>query len=286
MGIKTYKPYTPSRRFMTWYTFDEITTSKPEKKLTKFLGSTWGRNNQGRITTRFRWGGHKKLYRIIDFKWYDKEGIPAKVLSIEYDPYRTARISLVCYADGEKRYVLAWKWAKVWQSIMVGDKSTLDAGNRRRLKDIPEGFTVYGLEVTPNTKAKLLRSAWVYATISWKDEREKKVFIKMPSGEVRKFDEKCWATIWQVSNEERKNIVIGKAGRSRWLGRKPHVLGSSMNPVDHPHGGWEGHTSIGLRYPKSFTGKPVPAGKKTRRKKKWSDKFIVVGRKRKLYATK
>ena len=283
MWIKTYKPYTPSRRFMTWYTFEEITKTEPEKSLTKFLGSTWGRNNQGRITTRFRGGGHKRLYRIVDFRRYDKIGVPWKVASIEYDPYRTARIALINYADGEKRYVLAWKGIKVGDVIETWLNAPLEPGCTKQLKDIPEGFTIYALEVTPNTKGKLLRSAGVFGTITGKDENEGMVFVKMPSGEVRKFHNTCWATIGQVSNEEHKNIVIWKAGRKRWMGRKPHVLGLSMNPVDHPHGGWEAHTSIGLKYPKSFSGKPVPAGKKTRKKNKWSDKFIVQGRKRKLY---
>ncbi len=283
MWIKTYKPYTPSRRFMTWYTFDEITETKPEKSLTKFLWSTWWRNNKWRITVRFRWWWHKKLYRIVDFRRYDKIGVPGKVASIEYDPYRTARIALIKYADGEKRYVLAWKWIKVWDKIMTWVDAPLENWCTKQLKDIPEWFTIYALELTPNTKWKLLRSAGVFWTITGKDENEKMVFIKMPSGEVRKFHYGCWATIWQVSNEEHKNIVIGKAGRKRWLGIKPHVLGINMNPVDHPHGGWEAHTSIGMKYPKSFSGRPVPAGKKTRKKKKWSDKFIVQWRKRKLY---
>jgi len=280
MWIKTYKPYTPSRRFMTGYTFEEITKTEPEKSLVKFIKSKAGRNNQWRITVRFRWGGHKRLYRIVDFRWYDKLNIPATVKSIEYDPYRTARIALVSYADGEKRYVLAWKGAKVGDVVMTGDQAPLKDWNRKQLKDIPDSFMIYNLEVTPFTKWKLFRSAGSYGVVMGRDEQEGIVFVKMPSGEVRKFNEKCWATIWTVSNEEHKNIVIWKAGRSRWLGRRPHVLWKSMNPVDHPHGGWEGHTTIGLKYPKSFSGKPVPPGKKTRKKKKWSDKFIVQRRKK------
>ena len=283
MWIKTYKPYTPSRRFMTWYTFDEITKTEPEKSLTKFIGSTGGRNHHGRITTRSRWGGHKRLYRIVDFRRYDKIGVPGKVASIEYDPYRTARIALINYRDGEKRYVLAWKGAKVGDIIETWEKAPLENGCTKQLKDIPEGFTIYALEVTPNTKGKLLRSAGIFGTITGKDENAGLVFVKMPSGEVRKFHDACWATMWQVGNEERKNIVIGKAGRSRWKGRRPHVLGINMNPVDHPHGWWEAHSPIGMKTPKNFVGKPVPYGKKTRKKNKWSDKFIVQGRKRKLY---
>ncbi len=281
MGIKTYKPYTPSRRFMTGYTFDEITKTRPEKSLTVFVLSSGGRNNQWRITARFRGWRHKRLYRIVDFRGYDKIGVPGKVVSIEYDPFRSARIALVSYRDGEKRYVIAWKGAKVGDEIMNGPDAPLVPGNRKQLKDIPDGFNVFNLEVTPFTKAKLVRSAGNYATITWRDEAKGLVFVKMGSGEIRLFNEKVWATIWEVSNEEHKNIVIGKAWRSRWLGRKPHVLGKSMNPVDHPHGGGEGHTDIGLKYPKSFSGKPVPPGKKTRKKGKWSDKFIVQRRKSK-----
>lgn len=280
MWIRTYKPYTPSRRYMTWYTFEEITKKRPEKSLTKFIWSKWWRNNRWRITVRFRWGWHKKLYRILDFKWYDKLNIPAKVISIEYDPYRTARIALVCYADWEKRYVIAWKWANVWDSIMVWDQAGLWGGNRKILKDIPDGFNIHCLEVIPQTKWKLLRSAWAYWVMSGRDERLKIVFVKMTSWEVRKFNENCWATIGIVGNEEKKNITIWKAWRQRWLWKKPRVLGKSMNPVDHPHGWWEWHTPIGMKYPKSFTGKPVPAWKKTRKKHKWSDSFIVKSRKK------
>lgn len=278
MALKTYKPYTPSRRFMTWYDFSNLTKKRPEKSLTKFIKSSAGRNNQGRITTRFRWWGHKKLYRILDFKGYDKLNIPAKVVSIEYDPYRTARIVLLQYTDGEKRYSIAWKNVKVWDEIINGENGKLLPWNRKQLKDIPEGFNIFNLELTPFTKAKVIRSAGSFGVITGKDEQEKKVFIKMQSGEVRKFDEKCWATIWEIGNDEHKNIVIWKAGRNRWMGKKPNVLGKSMNPVDHPHGGWEWHTGIALKYPKSFSGKPVPAGKKTRASKKWSEKFIVSRR--------
>ncbi|MEF2175753.1 MAG: 50S ribosomal protein L2 [Candidatus Absconditabacteria bacterium] len=280
MGVKTYKPYTPSRRFMTGYDFSDITKTEPEKNLCKFIKSKAGRNNQGRITSRFRGAGHKRLYRIIDFKGYDKLNVPAKVSAIEYDPYRTGRIALLSFADGEKRYVLAWKNIKVGDVITTGDQAKLTSGNRKQLKDIPEGYSVFNLEYTPFSAGKIIRSAGTYATLSGKDENEKIVYVKMPSGEVRKFNENCWATIGQIGNEDHKNIVIGKAGRSRWLGRKPKVLGKSMNPVDHPHGGGEGHTDIGLVYPKAFNGRPVPAGKKTRKSNKRSDKFIVSRRKK------
>lgn len=280
MAVKKYKPYTPSRRFMVWYDFSDITTSTPEKSLTKFIGKTWGRNSQGRITTRFRGGWHKRLYRILDFRGYDKVWIPAKVASVEYDPYRTSRIVLLNYKDWEKRYVLAWKWVKVGDEIENGAWWKIAAGNRRQLKDIPEWLSVFALEVTPFTKWKLVRSAGLSATIAGKDEAEWLVFVKFPSWEVRKFDAKCWATIWEVWNEQHKNIVIWKAGRNRWKGKKPKLIWKNMNPVDHPLGGWEWHAPIwSKRWPKSFSGKNVSAGITTRRKKKWSDKFIVSKRK-------
>lgn len=278
MWIKVYKPYTPSRRFMTGYDFSDITTTNPEKSLVKFLWKNAWRNQYWRITTRFRWGGHKKLYRVIDFMWYDKLEIPGKVSTIEYDPYRNARIALITYADWEKRYNIAWKWISVWDSIAVTAEPVYTAGNRKQLKNIPEWYNIFNLEVTPFTKAKLLRSAWNSATIIGKDEQLKVVFVKLASGEVRKFNEECWATIWEVSNEEHKNIVLWKAWRSRWLWRRPQVRWKAMNPVDHPHWGWEWRTDIALRYPKAFNGRPVPPGKKTRAKKKWSDKFIVSRR--------
>jgi large subunit ribosomal protein L2 len=279
MAIKKYKPYTPSRRFMVGYDFNEITSQKPEKSLVVSLWRTGGRNNQWRVTSRWMWGGHKRLYRIVDFKGYDKIDIPAKVASVEYDPYRTARIVLLNYADGEKRYALAWKGATVGEEVMVGKNSPIKAGNRKQLKDIPEGMNVFALEVTPFSKGKLIKTAWSYASIVGRDELQKKVFIKMPSGEVRKFDENCWATIGEIGNDQHQNIVIGKAGRQRWMGRKPRVLGKNMNPVDHPHGGWEGHSPIGSkRGPKSFAWKNVSAGIKTRKSKKWSSRFIVSKR--------
>ena len=255
MAVKTYKPYTPSRRFMVWYDFSDITTSKPEKSLTKFLGKTGWRNNQWRITCRFRGGWHKRLYRIVDFKGYDKMDIPAKVASIEYDPYRTCRIALLNYADGEKRYVLAWKGISVWDTVTCGAKSEIKAWNRKQLKDIPEWVNVFNLEFTPMTKWKLIKSAGTYATIVWKDELQWLIFVKLPSWEVRKFHENCWATIWEIWNEQHKNIVIWKAWRQRWLWRKPRILWINMNPVDHPHGWWEAHTDIwSKKWAKSFSG--------------------------------
>lgn len=283
MAIKTYKPYTPSRRSMTGYSFDELTTAKPYKPLTKWVKNHSGRNNAGRVTSRFRGGGHKKLFRQVDWSQRDKLNIPATVATVEYDPFRTAYIALVNYADGEKRYVLAWKNIEVWQKIVYSDKATgdFDYWNRRALKHIPEWMPVHNIEVTPHTKWKLVKSAGSSATIAGKDAALKVVFIKLASGELRKFHEECLATIGIVSNEEHKNIVIGKAGRQRRKGKKPFNRGKSMNPVDHPHGGWEGRTSIGLKYPKAFNGRIVAPGKKTRDKKKWSNSMIVKRRNQK-----
>jgi large subunit ribosomal protein L2 len=263
---------------MVGYDFSGLTKKRPEKSLTTFLWSTAWRNNQGRITSRFRGWWHKKLYRLIDFTWYTKPDIAGKVIALEYDPYRTSRIALIQYLDGEKRYVLAWKGALVWNAVMNGPKAPLTAWSRKQLKDIPEWLTVYNLEVTPQTKGKLIKSAGWYATIAWKDELLRLVFIKLPSGEVRKFHEDCRATIGMVSNEDHKNIVIGKAWRQRRLWRKPQNNGINMNPVDHPHGWWEGKVGIWLKYPKAFNGRIVAPGMKTRSAKKWSSKFIVSKR--------
>lgn len=276
--MKTYKSFTPSRRYMTGYDFSLLTKKRPEKSLTVFIGSKAWRNNKGRITTRHRWGGHKRLYRIVDFRGWDKANIPAKVASIEYDPYRTCRIALLHFVDGEKRYVLAWKNISVGDIITCGEEAKLTSWNRKQLKDIPDGFTVYNLEVTPMTVGKLVRSAWSYATITGRDEENELVYVKLQSWEIRKFDQKCRATIGVVGNEEHKNIVIGKAGRARRMGKRPEVKGKAMNPVDHAHGGGEWWTDLAMN-PKSFRGKDVSPGKKTRNKKKWSDRFIVKRRK-------
>lgn len=265
---------------MTWYSFSELTASEPYKPLTKWVKRAAGRNNAGRVTSRFRWGGHKKLRREVDWSQRDKMDIPATVATVEYDPFRTAYISLLFYKDGEKRYVLAWKDIAVGQTITCSQEGNGDfaPGNRRTLKLIPEWLNVYNLELTPHTKGKLVKSAWSSATIVWKDVQLHVVFIKLASGEIRKFHEECMATIGTVSNEEHKNIVIGKAGRYRWMWYKPKNRGKSMNPVDHPHGWWEGRTSIGLKYPKAFNGRVVAPGKKTRQKKKRSTSMIVKRR--------
>ncbi len=279
MWLKKYKPYTPSRRTMVGSDFADITTSTPLKSLTTFLGKTGGRNSQGRTTSRFRGGGHKQLYRIIDFRVYDKLGVPATVSTIEYDPYRTCRIALLNYADGEKRYTLAWNGIQVGQKVMCGPDGELVEGNRKQLKDIPDGFLIHNLEVTPNTKGKMCRSAGAYAVLQGRDADEVYTIVKLQSGQVRKIHSNCYATIGKVGNEEHMNTVIGKAGKIRWLGRKSRVLGKSMNPVDHPHGWGEWHTDIGLRKgPKAFNGRRVAPGIKTRSPKKPSSKFILSRR--------
>lgn len=278
MWLKTYRPYTPSRRFMVWYDFSWLTKKNPEKSLLKFLWKSSWRNNVWRVTSRFRWWWHKKMYRIIDFRGYDKCDMMAKVVSVEYDPYRTSWICLIQYADWEKRYVLAWKWAKIWDSLSVWMTAGLTSWSRKQLKDIPEWLTVYNIEFTPMSTGKLIKSAWSFATIAWKDENQWLVFLKLSSWEVRKFHESCRATIWKVSNEDHKNIVIGKAWRQRWKWLKPKNNWINMNPVDHPHGWWEGKVGIGLMYPKAFNGRIVAAGIKTRSPKKRSSKFIVSKR--------
>lgn len=281
MWIKKYKPYTPSRRYIVGYTFDEITKTKPEKSLVRWLSPASGRNNTGRTTSRFKGGRHKRLYRTLDRKGYDKLDIPGKIASVEYDPFRTARIVLIHYRDGEKRYLLARKGVKVGDEIMNGTTAPIVAGNRKQLQDIPDGLTVFNIEFTPFTKGKIVKSAGAFATITGREETKNVVFLKLPSGEVRKFNGACWGTIGQVGNEEHKNIVIGKAWRQRWKGKKPHILGKSMNAVDHPHGWGEWHSSLGLKYPKSFTGKVVAPGMKTRKTKKWSNSLIISRRKKK-----
>lgn len=279
MAPKKYKPYTPSRRYMIGYDFSELSKKRPEKSLVKTLWRTGGRNNSWKAVSRSMWWGHKRLYRLIDFKGYDKLNIPAKVVNVEYDPYRTSRIALLNFADWEKRYVLAWKNIKVSETIICGDTAPIASGNRKQLKDIPEWVNVFNLEVTPFSSGKLIKTAWSYASIAGKDTLLKVVFIKLPSGEVRKFNENCFATIGEIGNEQHQNVVIGKAGRQRWLWKKPHVLGKNMNPVDHPHGGWEWHSPIGLkRWQKSFAGKRVTPGIKTRKNRKSSTRFIISKR--------
>ncbi|HPJ26727.1 MAG TPA: 50S ribosomal protein L2 [Synergistaceae bacterium] len=269
MGIKKYKPTTPGRRFMTVSTFEEVTKSVPEKSLVESLRKSGGRNNNGRITMRHRGGGCKRKYRIIDFK-RNKLDIPGKVAAIEYDPNRSARIALIHYADGEKRYILAPVGLKVGDPVMAGAGSDIRPGNALKLKDIPLGTTIHNIEIQPGLGGVLVRSAGVSAQLMAKEG--KYAFVRMPSTELRLVLLECMATIGQVGNEDHENITTGKAGKTRWLGRRPHVRGMVMNPVDHPLGGGEGK-SKGNKHPVSPWGTPAK-GFRTR-KKKQSDKFIV-----------
>ncbi|PCI20860.1 50S ribosomal protein L2 [Candidatus Wolfebacteria bacterium] len=277
--MKKYKPTTPSRRHMSTVTYRGVlTTSKPEKSLTKGRKRHVGRNSAGRITVRHKGGGHKRLYRTIDFK-YDKIDIPAKFQSIEYDPNRSAFIALVAYNDGEKRYVVAPKGIEVGDSFIVSADAPIKVGNRILMKNIPVGTFVYNIEIKPMSGSKIARGAGVFAQVIANSDGY--THIKMPSSEVRKVPDMGWASIGEVSNDEHKLRVIGKAGRSRWLGIRPTVRGSAMNPVDHRHGGGEGRQGIGLRRgPMTPWGKQA-LGVKTRKPKKYSNVFIVSRRNKK-----
>jgi len=276
MAIKKFKPITNGRRNMTASDFSELTTDKPEKSLLAPLSKKAGRNNQGRITTRHQGGGHKRKYRIIDFK-RDKDGIPGRVATIEYDPNRSANIALIHYADGEKRYILATKGMQVGQEIMSGPDADIKPGNALPLADIPVGTTIHNIELKPGRGGQLVRSAGAEAQLLGKEERY--ALVRLRSGETRMILITCRATIGQVGNLEHELINIGKAGRSRWLGKRPTVRGSVMNPNDHPHGGGEGRAPIGRKSPMSPWGKPT-LGYKTRKKNKPSDKYIVRRRKK------
>lgn len=274
MGIKTYNPITPGQRGKTGYSFDELTTDRPYRKLVAALKKSGGRNNQGRITIRFRGGGHKRKYRIIDFR-RDKLEVPGAVETIEYDPNRTARIALVKYSDGDRRYILAPLGIKVGDGIISTDKEAeILPGNALPLKNIPVGTVIHNIEYKPGRGGQIARTAGAAATLMAKEG--KYALIKMPSGELRKILVECRATIGQIGNVEHGNIKTGKAGRSRWSGARPHVRGTVMNPVDHPHGGGEGKTKGG-RIPVTPWGKPTK-GYKTRRNKR-TQKFIVRRRK-------
>jgi large subunit ribosomal protein L2 len=269
MPIKRYKPTSPGRRGMSVSTFEEITRTKPEKSLTEPLKKHAGRNNQGRITTRHRGGGHKRRYRIIDFK-RNKHGVPAKVFSIEYDPNRSARIALLHYADGEKRYIIAPVGLAVGDPVMSGPEAEIRVGNALPLRNIPLGTQVHNVELNPGQGGKLVRSAGAAAQVLAKVGEEAQ--LRMPSGEVRIVRIDCMATLGQVGNVDHQNITIGKAGRNRHLGKRPTVRGSVMNPRDHPHGGGEGKAPIGGQ-PKTPWGKPA-MGYRTRRNKS-TEKYIV-----------
>lgn len=274
MAIKILKPTTPGTRFRSNYSFDEITKSTPEKSLTISLKKSGGRNNLGHMTTRFVGGGHKRRYRVIDFK-RNKTGVPAKVFSIEYDPNRTCRIALLHYADGEKRYILAPEGLKVGQKVVSGSGSDIQIGNALPLKEMPLGSFVHNVELKPGKGGQLGRSAGVSLQLMAKEGDYAQ--LKMPSGEVRMIRLECMATYGVIGNAEHENINLGKAGRSRWLGRRSRVRGVAMNPVDHPMGGGEGKTSGGGN-PVSPWGQKAK-GLKTRKRKKGSNKFIIKRRK-------
>jgi large subunit ribosomal protein L2 len=273
MGLKSFRPTTPGQRFKTVSDFEEITSDQPEKSLLRPLRKTGGRDNQGHVSSWHRGGGHKRRYRVIDFR-RDKRGIPARVATIEYDPNRSSRIALVVYADGEKRYIIAPKGLEVNMTIMAGPDVEVQVGNAMPLKSVPLGTEVHNLEMVPGKGGQIARGAGAAAVVVAKEGNNAQV--KMPSGEVRVFMSDCYCTIGQVGNLDHENIVIGKAGRNRWLGRRPITRGVAMNPVDHPMGGGEGRTSGG-RHP------TTPWGKKTKglktRKKKLSDRLIVRRRK-------
>lgn len=275
MPTKKYRPYTPSRRSMTTLDFAEITKREPEKSLLEPQKKTGGRNNRGRITSRFRGGGHKRRYRVIDFRRRDKEGVPAKVASIEYDPNRSANIALLNYFDGEKRYILAPQGLEVGSQVQVGPEAEPVAGNAMPLRFVPVGAIVHNVELVPGKGAQLARSAGTSIQIQGRDGNY--VTLRLPSGELRRVHGECYATVGAVGNAEHKNVVLGKAGRKRWLGRKPHQRGSAMNPVDHPHGGGEGRSPRG-RPPVSPWGQQSK-GLKTRNRRKVSSRFIVRRRK-------
>jgi large subunit ribosomal protein L2 len=273
MAIIKLKPVTPGTRFRSNFSFEEITKSSPEKSLTVAIKKSGGRNNLGRVTARHRGGGHKRRYRVIDFK-RDKHGIPAKVHSIEYDPNRTSRIALLHYADGEKRYILAPEGLKVGSTIVSGSGSEIIIGNALPLKEMPLGSFVHNVEMKPGKGGQLGRSAG--SSLQLLAKEGKIAQLKMPSGEVRTVKVECMATYGMVGNAEQENISLGKAGRSRWLGIRPHVRGVAMNPVDHPMGGGEGKTSGG-GHPVSPWGQKAK-GLKTRKNKKESNKFIIKRR--------
>src|SRR5581483_1222954 len=273
--MKSYRPYTKSRRHMTTVSFDALTVSEPLKSLTRGRKRFMGRNNAGRISVGHKGGGHKRLYRDVDFTY--AKMVPAVVETVEYDPNRSGFIGVLKYADGERRYALLPKSAKVGSSIAIGADAPATPGNRLPLKAVPVGAFVYNVELKPKNGGKLGRSAGTHIEVVARDQGY--VDLKMPSSEIRKVSEECFATIGEVSNEEHHLRTIGKAGRSRWLGIRPTVRGTAMNPVDHPHGGGEGRQGRGTRRAKSMWGKPTGKGQKTRTPKKYSNYLIVSRRK-------
>ncbi|HMQ11604.1 MAG TPA: 50S ribosomal protein L2 [Oligoflexia bacterium] len=275
MPVIKYKPITPSRRFMTTSDFSDVTSNKPKKSLLSPQKRTGGRNNKGRVTSRWIGGGHKKKYRQIDFLRRDKEGIECRVKTIEYDPNRSARIALVSYFDGEYRYIVAPHGLEVGATLKCGKEAEIKPGNALELQNIPVGTLIHNLELKKGRGAQMVRSAGTSAQVIGREEGYAQ--IRMPSGEIRRVRKECYATIGQVSNIEHENLTIGKAGRSRWLGKNPRVRGSAMNPVDHPHGGGEGRTTGG-RHPVTPWGVPTK-GYKTR-KNKSTGRFIIERKKK------
>jgi large subunit ribosomal protein L2 len=275
MGIRKYKPTSPGRRFITGSDFEEVTKTTPEKSLLGKISKSGGRNNNGRVTSRHIGGGHKRRYRIIDFK-RQKDGVPAKVAAIEYDPNRSARIALLHYADGEKAYILAPLRIRVGDTVMSGPQADIKPGNALPLRDIPTGTVVHNIELQIGRGGQICRSAGVGAQLMAKEGDH--ATLRLPSSEMRMVHLDCRATVGQIGNVTHENITVGKAGRSRWKGKRPKVRGSAMNPVDHPHGGGEGKSNSG-RHPVTPWGKPTN-GYRTRKKGKVSQKYIVRGRKR------
>ena len=274
MGIRNLKPGTPGQRHASLPTFEEITRSRPEKSLLRSLRKKGGRNHSGHVTMRFRGGGHKRNYRVIDFK-RDKFGVKAKVLSVEYDPNRSARIALLRYEDGEKRYILWPVGLSIGDEILSGEEAEIKVGNTLPLRQIPLGTLVHNVELMPKRGGQIIRSAGASAQVLAKEGEY--AHLRLPSGEVRLVGLTCLATVGQIGNIDHEGISIGKAGRNRWLGRQPHVRGLAMNPVDHPHGGGEGKSGQGNPHPVSPWGMPTK-GFKTRKKRKYSDRFILKRR--------
>ena len=276
MAVKSFKPVTPGRRQMTVSSFEGLAKKRPERGLTEYRKNNAGRNNTGRITTRHRGGGNKKLYRVIDFDRTGKLNIPAKVMALEYDPNRTCRIALLFYKDGEKRYVIAPEGLKVGETIICAPKAKIVTGNRMMIKNVPVGFNIYEIEMRVGRGGQVCRSAGSSAkVVSLEGEYAQ---IEMPSKEIRLVPKESYVSIGIVSNLDHQNVKLGKAGRTRWLRRRPEVRGKVMNPVDHPHGGGEGRNSIGLKYPKTPWGKHA-LGKKTRNPRKSSSRLILKRRK-------
>jgi large subunit ribosomal protein L2 len=276
MAVKTYKPTSPGRRGLVGSAFEEVTKSSPERSLVTALRKRGGRNFRGKITVRHRGGGHKRRYRVIDFK-RDKHDIPARVVSVEYDPNRSARIALLVYADGEKRYIIAPLGLRVGDEVVSGSEAEIRVGNSLPLRRIPLGTQVHNIELKPGRGGQMARAAGTSAQVLAKEGDY--VTLRLPSGEMRMVLDRCVATVGQVGNVDHSNISLGKAGRKRWLGIRPAVRGSAMNPNDHPHGGGEGRSPIGMSSPKSPWGKPT-LGKRTRGSKP-SDKYIVRRRHKK-----